>query len=1028
MGGRKLVYALSHALGLPSASTIRTSNPPKLLPSVAAPTAAEIATNITTFFGPDFQSAKHRKAGHCLMMDGVHICQRCRWHRPTNQIIGLCQEHSGGLDLTMSNMPSVLHVLDKVHGDEPTCHYARESTVIAVGAFRNDHYHGLPIAQVQTCKSQKGPDIARLIQSVLDQWEIHGAPHNGPLWVFGADGASEYREAAFIKFMSHELSSDPTSPLYVKLSGLRGLNLRCGKNGTVSAGDTKHMAKRLGTTMRSNEGMLIDQTVINRPILTQWLERLPDQTPESVAILVDPADHQNVPRAYSLIKAFISVGFKNPESGDDLSPTDQSTRRAFALAGEMWDAFLEAFVNPDLSLSEQLTSLSKFGHIAFVLYRLHGSSFLSNQLYGDLQALVKAAFFCVAQQQNLDPEQAFYLYQLGSDRLEEMFAETRTESHDSNFDALQLSERLSSAVDSVGIFEEHPEWHQGHIRRSWSGKEMDHVNPSYYTADMKSGNAFLPGIWNSGCLAAWKAMQRNGIIVDLDQLLSLPDVDLLSPNGGGVFPGRSREKDRSLPPDAAPSASGAEPPPPASALPPADVTPVPDPCQEDTEPDLPESDVPNVFLDDFLAEPEHFSSTAPAPEASVAAKSNDWLEVSLENGSTKKVHKASVLSTLFNSDYKRLATSRLLRVRCYSADGRKPSFNHQEISGEHSFTVGDIAVALIRSHNTVAAAVVKVTVIEKDNARLGQIDVEELGCPESQAKTTGQLLILRDIVVPGEGMPSSRKWLWTGDFGKFDPIKGAASTVEAGTRRALTVKIPGAFLHPLDADIEESQHLSGADLEAIREKQYSHTWAVPNEDLEAVVSAMYESLDPALVVRLLPKHGKSDNFPYSDSCGNAFPLHPYHAHISQQRDSEKIDCYQCHLPIKRDDARAHAGGHILRAIRGFPEPGLFETVSTDDPCGFCGRSGCRVELSKAGKSFKMASTCARRHPISYGHAKKFSNKTPSTNIPVFCDLCPEIPPQKNRPAFWKYSIYRHIQQSHPRHWHDFDNTPFDISK
>ncbi|KAJ7256379.1 hypothetical protein C8J57DRAFT_1235753 [Mycena rebaudengoi] len=245
---------------------------------------------------------------------------------------------------------------------------------------------------------------------------------------------------------------------------------------------------------------------------------------------------------------------------------------------------------------------------------------------------------------------------------------------------------------------------------------------------------------------------------------------------------------------------------------------------------------------------------------------------------------------------------------------------------------------------------------------LGQINVEELGCPESQATITGQLLILRDIVVSGEeGMPSSRKWFWTGDFGKSDPIKGAASTVAAGTRRALTVKIPGAFLHPLDADIEDSQHLSGADLEAIQEKQYSHTWAVPNEDLEAIVSAMYESLDPALVVRLLPKHGKSDNFPYSDSRDVPVFIVPSPTELlteKQQCDSEKIDCYQCHLPIKRDDARAHAGGHILRVIRGFPEPGLFEMVSIDDPCGFCGRSGCRVELSKAGKSFKMASTCA----------------------------------------------------------------------
>ncbi|KAJ6522010.1 hypothetical protein B0H19DRAFT_850471, partial [Mycena capillaripes] len=224
---------------------------------------------------------------------------------------------------------------------------------------------------------------------------------------------------------------------------------------------------------------VIAGTILNRSILTKWLQRLPEETPQTVAILVDPADHQNVPRAYKLLKAIISLGAEGIPDSPSLNPTEKSTRRAFSLAGEMWNAFLEAFLSQEMTLSQRLESLSKFAHMAFVFYRLHGSSFLSNQ-------------------QELDPEQAFYLYQIGSDRLEELFAEVRTESHDSNFDALQLSERLSSAADAQGIFDEHPEWHQGHIRRSWSGKEADHVNPTYFTGDQTVKNVVHTTVWRSG--------------------------------------------------------------------------------------------------------------------------------------------------------------------------------------------------------------------------------------------------------------------------------------------------------------------------------------------------------------------------------------------------------------------------------------------------------------------------------------------------------------------------------------------------
>ncbi|KAK6971295.1 hypothetical protein R3P38DRAFT_2587415 [Favolaschia claudopus] len=305
IAGRKGVYALSKALGLPSMSTIRASKPLRLLPSFAAPKPAEIGANICTFFGPDSPNSKFPTSGHVLMIDGLHLSQRACWHRASNQILGLCREHSETLDLSMNNMDSVLKVVDAVHGEAPTCHYGREATVLAVGAFRNSNYHGVPIGQTQTCKSEKGPAFAALLRTAIEQWEVHGEPHNGPLFLVSTDGDSVFREGLFHVLMSQTV--DESSSLYLKLAGCKGLNLQCGKKNVVAGPDTKHVAKRIATSERSPEGTVIDQVVLNRPIITQWLEKLPGETKETVAILVDPADHQNVPKAYKLLRAIISL-------------------------------------------------------------------------------------------------------------------------------------------------------------------------------------------------------------------------------------------------------------------------------------------------------------------------------------------------------------------------------------------------------------------------------------------------------------------------------------------------------------------------------------------------------------------------------------------------------------------------------------------------------------------------------------------------------------------------------------------------
>lgn len=248
LAGAKGLYALSHALGLPSRSTInRLANRPLVLPSPAFPEASEIAENIGTFFGLASENAKLPKCGHGIMIDGIHCCQRVRWLKSLNMMCGLCREHVKKNALRMLTVPDVLEVADSVHGDNPTCHFGKEATVAAVGRYCDSSYHPEPIMVSMTCKSEKAPEFAQIVQLLVDGYEANAKDLNGPLWTVATDGDSLYKKACHEVLMCStlaELDSRELTELFELLRDLKGLNLGCSKTGVVHAPDPKHLLKR----------------------------------------------------------------------------------------------------------------------------------------------------------------------------------------------------------------------------------------------------------------------------------------------------------------------------------------------------------------------------------------------------------------------------------------------------------------------------------------------------------------------------------------------------------------------------------------------------------------------------------------------------------------------------------------------------------------------------------------------------------------------------------------------------------------
>ncbi|KAE9402432.1 hypothetical protein BT96DRAFT_816625, partial [Gymnopus androsaceus JB14] len=210
--------------------------------------------------------------------------------------------------------------------------------------------------------------------------------------------------------------------------------------------------------------------------------------------LIDPVDHQNVPKAVKLLRFIAMIPQQIPPRGE-MDPSEAT----FDLTGCLWAHLYLAFIDPLLSLTDQLTSLAVYLHLCMILYRHHGSSLMSSQLYYDSQALVKSAFFYSAHQNILDPDENVYLYLGGSDRGERKFCNVRVATHDTNPDILGLANSLSEDADMDRIIEENPDLNREHRRTSWtSSPDIDHVNPKFYKGNLRAGDVNIDGAWNMG--------------------------------------------------------------------------------------------------------------------------------------------------------------------------------------------------------------------------------------------------------------------------------------------------------------------------------------------------------------------------------------------------------------------------------------------------------------------------------------------------------------------------------------------------
>jgi hypothetical protein len=242
-GGRKLLYAANHGLGLPSVNTIRAkAQITHLLPSLGLPTLHELLHNITEVFGKSHIPMP--LCGHSILIDEIAAEERPVFIKWLNSIGGLCREHTKGLDLRITSVPGLRSIAEALFAPTPTIHYAKEATVAGIAAFRAEHYEVMPVFAAGTCKKEKAPECVELIQALLDAWRESpdGEKRHGPIWSVASDGDGVRRAAFHTLFMKKVL--EPGDPLFALLSALIGLNLQTGEYYITGEFDLKHLCKR----------------------------------------------------------------------------------------------------------------------------------------------------------------------------------------------------------------------------------------------------------------------------------------------------------------------------------------------------------------------------------------------------------------------------------------------------------------------------------------------------------------------------------------------------------------------------------------------------------------------------------------------------------------------------------------------------------------------------------------------------------------------------------------------------------------
>ncbi|KAL1669560.1 hypothetical protein GGF50DRAFT_44200, partial [Schizophyllum commune] len=956
-GGAGAVHAAhkSH-LALPSLKTIRKYRQEFSLrvSALKAGIIADAGENIQTIFRPR-AGVPRVLVGHGMGTDEASMDGRVCYLPATDEMGGCCREHAEKLrSLKMGDdLRNSMAAAQAVKDGE--VHIAKEISCTAVFPHCRDGYGAKPIILSPTCKRGLVSDSIQLLMSGIRAWQLspNGERMWGPLWYLTSDGDATRRNAMYKICMRKQLDKD--GELYKRLRGCIGLNLWT---------NPRHIG--LCTLLCSKDGLMVKGVHINKVLLSVWLEKLTeyDWSAASIHALLNPKDAQDVPRAIKLLLRVTDLRTIDTES---LTPSERVVHSALALLGEAFHHLLEPYLNRHLSLSQQITQLVEAAHLFCALYLRHTTDFISNQLYGDIQCMIKNAVFIVAKSQILNPELEVFICLLGDDLLEALFGRVRMLGrHSPNVDVSEMATRCRSALNLADIFSRHPEWERKPERLEFKrSRDYDHINPHHWRGNVVGKFCDIEACWRQGSVAATALLQKYGISIDFADHFSPPDRDLMRPFGGKHYPG---------------VAKGA------------------DPSQDDDERHEGDMEV-NMDLQGKEATSDVQAIEAALTLAWARLQAQEevlhsvWMK--LDNGRRER-HKTSVLREVFDLTH--------------DIDYHK---THDRI-----LRIGNLFATLVRlKSGDVSLAIAQCTGIKPDSSTsLAAVPRAELTLTGSKYSVSGQVLSLKPV---SDGV-NQTQWVWDDNYVAFELYKArrppAAPSPITSTRRGhLVLTTPASLIIPLvnEAQVVEIPTLRAVDKIDVPEDVA--TWVLNEAEMVRLRETLWARVsNPDSPYRALITTYASVSrgaFPYGDTSAPGITMR-HRAGIIEcpGKDDERLPCRICGVEIAGPDRQTHMGQHIyLALIAGTDVSATEEQVSQRYPCGFCGgdsqtetQAGCSVAF---GERNTAASDCIYAHPFMVKPAANVSRSRPCTNVPMRCKYCPLVQ--------WKYNMQRHLNERHP---------------
>lgn len=471
----------------------------------------------------------------------------------------------------------------------------------------------------------------------------------------------------------------------------------------------------------------------------------------------------------------------------------------------------------------------KATHLFCALFHIPTTKFISNQLYGDIQCMIKNAVFCVAKSQVLDPELEVFICLLGDDLLEALFGRVRMlGGHSPNVDISEMATRCRSALNLADIFRRHPGWERKPERLKLTrSRDFDHIGPREWRGNVVGKDCDLEKSWKDGAASATASLKERGITFDFAALFAVEGRDLMRPHGGN-YPGVSQSA-----PDRSQAEDGDD-----------------GECEEEGE----ETD--RTALSDH----EGSASDVPAIECDR--------------------HKTSVLREVFglthDIDYNK-THDRSLRIRCYSIGGDRWDRTvglkaGKGLPSRDRFEIHDLFATLVRLRSgEVSLAIAQCTGIKSASGQLlAGAPRAELALADSTYIVSGQVMSLEPF---RDDLNGEIRWAWDRSYLPFEPLKKRQSTTpldaaSVSKKGDLVLHTPAALIIPLldEADSFEAppRFPNGAE-----EPEGAGTWVLRQstlvdlrERLWTRVSAPSSTLRTSIATYGVVLQG---TFPYSSS-------------------------------------------------------------------------------------------------------------------------------------------------------------------